>query len=263
MKKLLIRGLLVLVILVVVAVIALALSLDSAIKRGVETIGPKITKVDVKLEGVNLSLLSGAGSIKGLILGNPEGYKTPYSVSVGLASLAISPGSLMSDKIIVKSIRVEAPQISLEFGAGGSNLQRIQANLSSGAKPNPTPAEPAGEKGPGKKLQVDEIVITGGTITLAATALGGKLTEAPLPEIRLSNLGAGPEGITATELGTRVLTAIMDGAISVSGDALSKAGQEAIDNATKSATDALGKSGSDAAAKAAKGIGDFLNKKKE
>lgn len=263
MKKLVLRILLVLVVLVIVAVVAVGLSLDGAIKKGVETIGPRIAKVDVKLAGVSLSLLSGSGSMKGLVIGNPEGYKTPYAISVGNASLAVSPGSLLSDKIVVKSVRVEAPEITFELGPGGSNLQRIQANLTSGAKSKSAPSEPESEKkGPGKKLQVDEFVITGGKITLGATALGGKLTEAPLPEIHLSDLGSGPDGITAEELGIRVLSAIMDGAITVSGDALKKAGQQAIDNATKSATDALGKSADDAVGKAAKGIGDLLNKKK-
>jgi hypothetical protein len=103
--------------------------------------------------------------------------------------------------------------------------------------------------------------VTGGKVTLAASMLGGKLSEAPLPEIRLTDLGGGPEGITPADLGARVLAAVMDGAIKVSGDALAKAGQEAIDNAAKGASNALNKAASDATGKAAKGISDFLNKK--
>ena len=260
MKKWIIRILLLAVILGIAAVVAIGLSLDSAIKRGVEYYGPQVTKVDVKLAGVSLSIFSGSGSIKGLIIGNPEGYTSPHAISVGSSSVKIVPGSVLSDKVVVKSIRVEAPEVTLEVGPGGSNLQRIQANLSSGAS-KPTPTEPPVEKKPGKKLQVDEVVVTGGKVTLAASMLGGKLSEAPLPEIRLTDLGGGPEGITASDLGARVLAAVMDGAIKVSGDALAKAGQEAIDNAAKGASNAVNKAASDAADKAAKGISDFLNKK--
>jgi len=260
MKKWIIRILLALVILGIVAVVAVGLSLDSAIKRGVEYYGPQVTKVDVKLGGVSLSIFSGSGSVKGLVIGNPEGYTTPQAISVGNSSVAIMPGSVFSDKVVVKSIRVEAPEVTFEVGPGGSNLQRIQANLSSGAS-KPASPEPQGEKKPGKKLQVDEVVVTGGKVTLAAAMLGGKLSEAPLPEIRLTNLGNGPEGITPADLGARVLAAVMEGAIKVSGDALAKAGQEAINNATKGASNALNKAASDAAGKATKGINDFLNKK--
>ena len=263
MKKWIFRISVAFVFLVTIGMVAFALSLDSAIKKGVERFGPQVTKVDVKLASVSLSPLSGSGSIKGLVIGNPEGYKSPHAISVGSSSVALSLGSLLSDKVVVKSIRVEAPEIFLELGPGGSNLQKIQANLPSGGSAAGTGDKPVGERKPGKKLQVDEVVVTGGKLILEASALGGRLSEAPLPEVRLANLGSGPDGITASELGTRILSAVMDGAISISGDALAKAGRDAIDNATKGASNALNQATSDAAGKAAKSIGDLLNKKKQ
>lgn len=251
MKKILLSIALVLVGLVVVAVVAISLSLDSTIKKAVETLGPKIAKVDVQLAGVKLSLLSGSGSLQGLVIGNPEGYKTANAISVGSSSVSLSPGSLLSDKIVVKSIRVEAPEITFEIGPGGSNLQKIQANLAATMGAGESPSQPApGELKPGKKLQVDEVVITGGKVTLGAALLGGKITEASLPEIRLKDLGTGADGITGAELGNRLLAVIIDGAIKIGADELSKAGK-----------DALNKTANEAAGKATKALGDFLNKK--
>jgi hypothetical protein len=150
MKKILIRGLFVVLILLIVAVVAIGMSLGTAIKKGVETFGPQMTKVPVTLEGVSLSIFSGAGAIKGLVIGNPEGYKTTNAMSLGLASVAVSPGSLLSDKMVVKSIRVEAPQVTFELGPGGNNLQRIQENLeASPAVSSTDAAETGGRKSPG------------------------------------------------------------------------------------------------------------------
>jgi len=56
MKKLFVRVSIALIVLVILAVIAVALFLDSAVKKGVETVGPMLTKVEVKLDSVNLSL---------------------------------------------------------------------------------------------------------------------------------------------------------------------------------------------------------------
>jgi len=39
-------------------------------------------------------------------LGNPAGYQTPHAIRVDEASLALTPSSLFSDKVIVKSIRI-------------------------------------------------------------------------------------------------------------------------------------------------------------
>ena len=268
MKKLLIRIVIVVAILAIVGVVAIGLSLNGAIKKGVETFGPQVAKVPVTLEGVNLSLLSGSGGIKGLVIGNPEGYKTPHAMSLGLASMSVSPSSVLSDKIVVNSIRIEAPQITIEIGPGGSNLQRIQENLESYAGSSTDKIKPVEEKvpaesKPGKKLQVDEVVISGGKVTLGAAILGGKLIEAPLPEIRMSNLGQGPEGITGAELGKQILSQINQGAIKTYTDSLAKAGEEALRNLTSNATNAENKATSDVLNKATNGLGDLLNGKKK
>ncbi len=268
MKKILIRVVLVVVVLLVVAGLAISLTIDKAIKKGVETIGPRLTKVDVTLDGVSLSILSGSGALKGLVIGNPMGYKTGEAMSVGLASVSVSPGSVFSEKVVVRSIRIEAPKVTFELGPGGNNLQTIQKNLeaatgsSGGAAP--VEEEPQAEAaGAGKKLQVDEVLVTGGTVTLGAAALGGKVIEAPLPEIRLNDLGQGPEGITAAELGKVLLSKITEEAIKTYGDQLAEAGAKALEDLSGKATNSLNQATSDALNKATKGLDSLLNKKKE
>src|SRR6476646_7889774 len=110
MKKHIIRLLIAFVVLVILGVLAMSLFLDKGIKRGIETVGPMLTKVDIKLDSVSLSILSGSGKLKGLVVGNPEGFKTPSAIQVGNASLALQPGSIFSDKVIIKTINVEAPE---------------------------------------------------------------------------------------------------------------------------------------------------------
>lgn len=256
MKKILIGIAVALVVIVVGAVVAVSLFLDGAIKKGVETFGPQLTRVDVKLDGVSVSLLSGSGSIKGLVVGNPEGYRMPTAITVGKASLALSPGSLLSDKVVIKSVRVEAPEITFELGAGGNNLSKILANVEAatggGSGGKPAPAESA----PGKKLQVDEFLITGAKVRVGATALGGT---APilLPEIRLSNLGTGPDGITAADLTQRVLKVLTDAAVKAAAGAVGEIGKGTVDAAKD-----VGKTATESVGGAAKGITDIFKKKK-
>jgi hypothetical protein len=165
---------------------------------------------------------------------------------------------------VVKSIRIEAPQVTFELGPGGNNLQRIQANLEAftGGSGETKPEEPApADSGPGKKLQVDEVIVTGGTVTLGMAALGGKLIEAPLPEIKLEKLGQGPEGITGAELGKVILSKITDEAIKTYGDKLEEAGAEALRNLSQNATNAVQKATSDVLNKATKGLEGLLTPK--
>jgi hypothetical protein len=254
MKKLLIKVLIGLLVLVIVAILAIGFFLDSAVKRGVETVGPMLTQVEVKLDGVNLSLLSGSGTIKGLRVGNPDGYKTPTAINVGTASLAVQPGSVLGDKIIIKSIIVQAPEITFETDLKGNNLSKILANVEAatgGSGKQPAETKPSG--GASKKLQVDDFLISGGKINVSVTALGGKSMTVPLPDIHLTALGTGPEGITAGELTKVVLKEIEKSAVQASSAAVADLSKQA---------DALAKDlGKAATDKATKSIGDLFKKK--
>lgn len=256
MKKIVIGIVVALVVLVIVAVVAVTLFLDSGIKKGVETFGPQLAKVNIKLDGVSLSLLTGSGSINGLVVGNPEGFKSANAISVGQASLAISPSSLMSDKLVIKSVRVEAPEITFEGGLGGNNLSKLLDNVNASLGGSGAGKEPGApkEQGPGKKLQVDDFLISGATVKVSLTGMGGKIVTVPLPDIHLTNLGQGAEGIAAADLTKLVLNEVIAGATKA-------ATSDAVKDLTKGVTDAAGKTAADAVGKATKGIGGLFKKK--
>ncbi|MGO8927229.1 MAG: AsmA family protein [Limisphaerales bacterium] len=261
MKKLIIRLLIALIVVVALAVLAVGLFLDGAIKRGVETFGPKLTKVDIKLQSVKLSLLSGGCTINGLVVGNPEGFKTPSAISVGEATLALEPSSLLSDKIIIKTINVQAPDITFETDLKHNNLSKILSNVQEatggGGNQPAKPQEPPqpNEAKPAKKLQVDEFVITGGKIHVSVTGLVQGTATVPLPDIHLQDLGTGPDGITPAELTKQVLEAIEKGA--------TRAASGAVTDISKGAvyiTKDPGNAGSNALQNVTKGLGSFLKK---
>lgn len=213
MKKILLRISIVFVALIIIAALAIHFFLDGAIKNGVEIVGSKMTKVDVKLDGVHISLISGSGKIKGLVVGNPDGYKSPHAISVGTAALALKPGSLLADKLVISSIDVESPEITFEGGLSNDNLKQIQANLnettsSSGPSGTNTVAgtTPEEQKKANKKLEVDDFQITNARLDVSINGLGEKTLT--LPTIHLSKLGTGPEGITAAELTREIIGAI-------------------------------------------------------
>ncbi len=113
-KKILLFGGLGLLVLIVVAVIVAGLFLGKIVTAGVNTVGPKITQTPLTVDAVDVSLLAGSATVKNLVVGNPDGFKAPNAISVGLAAVSVSPLSVLSDKIVVKSVRVESPEITFE-----------------------------------------------------------------------------------------------------------------------------------------------------
>jgi hypothetical protein len=237
MKKV-IRILVVLVILLIVAVVAVGFFLGSIVKKGVETAGPKVAKVEVRLDSASLSLLSGRGTLKGFLVGNPPDFKSPSAIQAGEISLAVQPRSVFSDKVVIQSVRLIAPEITLQ-GVTGDNLKKILENIQAstgGASTNkPAKGETAKSDQGGKKVQVDDFLIQ--DAKLRVVLFGGAVSPAvTLPEIHFTNLGQGPEGITPAELGSKVLGAVYKEALAAAPAAV-KAAADLGKNAVKTVED--------------------------
>ncbi len=227
LKKIILIAVVGLLVLAVIAVIVVGLSLGTIVKTGVNTVGPKLTQTTLNVEGVDVSLLSGSAKIKNLVIGNPEGYKAPNAISVGLAAVSVAPMSVLSDKIVVKSIRVESPEITFEGNPlGANNLKKLQENVNAAAASLQSPAtnQPAktgAPAKPAKKLEVDDFLITGAKIHY------GTGPTLPLPDIHLTDLGKGPDGITPVELTKDVLSEVVSGTLKAVGTAAVNVGKDA------------------------------------
>jgi hypothetical protein len=203
-------------VLIIGAVVVVGLFLDKIVKKGVETVGPKIVQVPVSVDTINLALMTGSAKVRGLVVGNPEGCKSTNAITVGVVAVAVDPLTVFSDKIVVRSIEVRQPEITFEGGLSGNNLSKILDNVNSTAKnggPPSTNKTAAASSKPAKKIEVDDLLITGAKIHVILTQLGGKEMNLTLPDIHLVDLGKDGDGITPTDLTRRVLSAITTGTI--------------------------------------------------
>ncbi|HZL14362.1 MAG TPA: hypothetical protein VFC85_09510 [Verrucomicrobiae bacterium] len=203
----------IILVLVIVAAVIVALNLDRIVKREVKIYGPQITKVSVTLDNLHISLLAGSATVNGFVLGNPEGYKTPDAISIGHASVGINPFSLLTDKIVVHSIHVTAPEITFEGGLGGNNLSKIMDNVNGSSQTGgPVVTNSAGQPKASKKIEVDDFLITNALVHVSLTGNLGAVVSREMtltiPAIHLTNLGKGTDGLTATEMTRAILSAI-------------------------------------------------------
>jgi uncharacterized protein involved in outer membrane biogenesis len=243
------RLIILIVVLVVVVLLGVFMFLDSIVKKGVETVGPAVTKVDVKLGSAKISPLSGSGELKNFVVANPEGFKSPTAIQVGSIGVSVVPTSVMGDKVVVRYVRVESPEITFEGSlTGDNNLSKILENVQGTEKKKPETKEET--KAQTRKLQVDDFLISGAKVR--ASVVGQTIT-VPLPEIHLTGLGQGPEGITPAELISKVLTAVTKETIQAVGNAAANVGKEAIGGVKSIGTNAVGTF--------EKGVKGFFNKK--
>jgi uncharacterized protein involved in outer membrane biogenesis len=201
-----------LLVLVVLGVYFFFSSLDSIVKAAIEKIGSSATQAEVRVKAVNIELTSGKGTLSGLTVGNPSGFKTERALSLGEISLQVDVGSVTKDTVVIKEIVVTAPEVTYEIGGQGSNIDALKRNVDAYAGAAKGKAQKAEGGGEGKKLIVENLYIRNGKVNVSASALGGKTLGAPLPDIHLTNIGKQSGGATAGEVARQVLGAIGQGA---------------------------------------------------
>ena len=220
-KKRLIGFALLAVIIVAAIYFAGSSVLNKGIKSGVETYGPRVTQTPVTLEDVQLSILSGSGMLKGLHVGNPEGYKSENIFALGQIDLKVNTRSVFSNKIIIDHIIIKRPAMSYEKKLTTSNLKKLLENIEQFTGPSSEPeAETAEEEKAGTKKQViiKKLLIEDGTIYVGALGIGQTV---PLPRIEMENIGEDGNEMTMPEVIDLVLSKVLQSI----GPAIASAGE--------------------------------------
>jgi hypothetical protein len=187
------------VVALVAAGVWLYLSLDHVVERAIEGYLPDVLGATVELDEVKLAPADGAGTLRGLRIGNPAGFRAPHAATAGTIALAVDPGTVMKDVVRVRRIAVERPSITYEPGTKGSNFEVLQRNV----------ARYAGEAKGGRRLIVDSLTIRGARVTYAPQVGRGTATIAfDLPDIQLRDIGKDRGGVTPGELAKIVVDAL-------------------------------------------------------
>lgn len=212
MKKVIIGAVLAVIVLVGGAVFFLFSNLDSLVKTAIEEAGTKVAGVKVSVGSVKISLTDGTGTISGLTVANPSGFKSPQAFSLGAVTVGIDTGSVTKNPIIIKEISVAAPQVTYEMGEGGSNFDVIQKNVQAFTGPGGKEKSEPAKGGEETKLIIDLMQLTDGKLTLA-TPLPGGAASADLPNIKLTGIGRSGGGASPAEIASKVLNAISQAAV--------------------------------------------------
>ena len=199
MKKLVLIGCAIVIIIAVLLVAGFS-NIGPIIKNAVNTYGPGMTKTEVRLGDVGISLFSGEAKLKDFYLGNPKGFQSPHAMNVRSIYVDLDEESLTGDTVIIDKIEVVSPEITYEKAIGTDNLKTILDNVKRSVSKGKVSKKKSREEGEGKKILVRDFIIRDGTVNLAMSMLGGRGVRAPLPDIHLKDLGKEKNGLSYAEL---------------------------------------------------------------
>jgi hypothetical protein len=178
----------------------LFLSLDGIVKHAIESWGPEITGVAVRVDSVKIDLAAERGTIKGLFVGNPKGFEAPHALTLGEMRLTLDAASLTSDVVVIRELLLVAPDVVYERGQGSNNLEVIQRNIDAWLAKNAGAKKDAGPK---KKFVIESVVIREGRAHL------GNTISASMPLLQLRDVGKKTNGATAGEVVKQVWGAML------------------------------------------------------
>lgn len=134
--------------------------------------------------------MGGHGSLKGLVVANPPGYKSEAAMKLGEVADDV-PASLFADKVHIKSIAIIAPEIHLE----GSSRTTTSAKSWRTCRPSAARWTPTSPTPRSEEFQLDSFVLRGARVSADLAVPGLQPMALTLRDLELSNLGQGPEGV--------------------------------------------------------------------
>lgn len=189
-------------------------SLETIVKQVVHKYGSQITGTEVNLQGFNLSLTNGEGSIKGLTVANPTNYKSPNLLDLGGVSVKVDLKSLASDTIVINEIKVDKPVLTYEMlSLTQNNIKQLQDNIAKNtASAEKTEAQDAKaeKKAAGKKVVIKLVTINEGELR-AITSVAGQNNNisVKLPAIKLTGIGEAKNGESIAASISKILSKIL------------------------------------------------------
>lgn len=188
----------------ILAVVAVSFFLGSIVTRGVNGYAPRLTNTKVELASASISPFSGSGTLRGFMIGNPEGWSDANLASLGRVHLSVVPSSIFGDHVIVNDIDVDAPEFSYETKVVSSNVNDLLRNIEQASGGGTAPRAVA-KNGKPVRIEVRHFRVREGVVRLGA---GKAAVRIPLPTIELSDIGTKENGVTPDQLATTVMKTV-------------------------------------------------------
>ncbi len=220
-------------IVVIVLILALIVGAGCAgriVKHSIQEIGGMVTKCDINIDDFDLSLLRGKLTIKNMVVGNPEGFKTESAFKLGKVHVDLVTSSLFKDRIIINEVQVIGPEITYEVAPVKftSNIGSIQKNVesflpASGDKEEKKDEKDEKPKKPGKKIQINHVIVSDGKINVSATFAGGHALPIALPTIEMNDIGK-EKDVNGAEASAAVLDKTLGSVVAAASESVKSIG---------------------------------------
>jgi len=194
----------------ILLVLLLLLFLDSLVEKGVRAAGPPLLGVSTKLSGASIRPLAGKVDLRGLFVGNPEGFSSPSFVQIQRIRVGASVPALLKKEVHLQEVLIDGPEFTFECKGIGRdwNYQRVLDHLEKKEKKTPgdEPRKTGEEKQP-LLMKIELLRITNARVNVVVA--GKRLPSLTIGGITLRNLSEDGKAIPPERIILAVLREIV------------------------------------------------------
>lgn len=200
----------------------LTFSLDYVVKSGIESTGTELTQTGVTVDGVSISPFSGTGTIEGLKVKNPEGFKSEYAIVIESFDISIDLGSILSDTIIINEIVIGEPALSVIQKVPENNLKMLMNNMKNAT---------ASESSSSTVMIIERLLVKNGQVTLTPNVGGKRTATVKMGDIELQGVGRAGSSSTrqvVQEVASKIINEALKSALSGQLEGLKDKAKDAV-----------------------------------
>lgn len=202
MKKLLVRGALVVVAVIVVLVVIVIFSINSIAKSAIVSAGTSTLGVKTSLSSISIGIFSGRSEIRDLAIANPDGFTGDF-LDLTDGVLDVNLGSLLSEQIEIREISLDGLGVEFLQKLTKSNVSEILANIdkSTGGGESDTSSDKDDDSSE-RKFIIDQLKITNVKVTIGIEPISTatKPSTLEIKEIVVNDIGKKENGVTLNEV---------------------------------------------------------------
>lgn len=165
------------IIVLAAAFIVLSFTIDGMVKSAIEEDGRELFQTAVEVSNVNISMLNGTSEIYGFTVSNPDQFSNQPAIELDEIQLKIDLASMLSDTILIESIRITGARLFFEQEGFGINLRSLNQNMDLSSDEDDA------------VIVIEHLVVENATVQVSSTIDRERTVEANIENIELEGIG--------------------------------------------------------------------------
>lgn len=197
------------VVIVCIAIVVVYSSIGPIIIATVDDFGGRIMGTKVTLEDAEYSTTNGDATLIDLTIANPEGFSDGPAFAFSRIELQLDPETLQNEVVVIKRMKVVAPEITYEISETSDNLRTLRSNIERAVQQQGRPSSAENGTAPQKRIVINDLYFDTGVVVVQSADMTGKRVTAVFDPLHMKDVGREEDGLYPAALIEKIYSPLL------------------------------------------------------